>query len=168
VRRVAQAGHAIGNHTWDHPSVLLISGNERRAQIRACAQALAPYGQRIFRPPYGHQNFASRFDSLYLGYQVVTWNVHAYDWLDHEAGWMADRLIHNIRPGSIVLLHDTLWQPREKRAEDRRPLLAAVDILLGQLAEQMSFVTVPELLRRGRPQLRNWNRKDGLFETIAG
>jgi peptidoglycan/xylan/chitin deacetylase (PgdA/CDA1 family) len=41
VRQVAQAGHAVGNHSWDHPSFPLISGRERRAQIRACAEAIA-------------------------------------------------------------------------------------------------------------------------------
>jgi peptidoglycan-N-acetylglucosamine deacetylase len=62
VRRVAQAGHAIGNHSWDHPSFPLISGRERRAQIRACAQALVPYGSRLFRPPYTEQNLGSRIE----------------------------------------------------------------------------------------------------------
>jgi peptidoglycan/xylan/chitin deacetylase (PgdA/CDA1 family) len=93
VRQVAQTGHAIGNHFWDHPSFPLITGRERRAQLRACAKAIAPYGQRVFRPPYGHQSVASRLDALWLGYQVVTWNVLAYDWLDHDADWMANRLV---------------------------------------------------------------------------
>src|SRR3990172_5069992 len=43
VRRAAQAEHAIGNHSWDHPSFPLITGRERRAQMRACAQAITPY-----------------------------------------------------------------------------------------------------------------------------
>src|SRR5262249_4930611 len=30
VRQVAQAGHAIGNHSWDHPSFLSIRSPERR------------------------------------------------------------------------------------------------------------------------------------------
>ena len=93
VQRVAQAGHAIGNHSWDHPSFPLISGRERRAQLRACEKAIAPYGQRLFRPPYGHQSAASRLDALWLSYRVVTWNLHAYDWLDHDANWMACGLV---------------------------------------------------------------------------
>jgi len=51
VRRVADAGHAIGNHSWDHPSFPQITGRERREQIRPCERAIAPYGERIFRPP---------------------------------------------------------------------------------------------------------------------
>ena len=59
-RRIAEAGHAIGNHTWDHPSFPLISGRERQRQLKACADAIAPYGLRLFRPPYGEQNLRSR------------------------------------------------------------------------------------------------------------
>lgn len=162
VRQVAQAGHAIGNHTWNHPSVLLINGRERRTQIRAGAQAIAPYGQRLFRPPYGHQDLFSRLDIWRLRHEVVTWSLHAYDWLDRDEVWMADWLGERLKPGDIVLLHDTLWQPTIKQAADRRPMLEAVDLLLERLQHQFHFVTVPDLLLCGVPQRNNWYRRDGL------
>ena len=73
IRRMAQSGHAIGHHSWDHPAFPLITGRERRAQMRACAKAIAPYGQRIFRPPFGAQDVASRLSVFWLGYRVITW-----------------------------------------------------------------------------------------------
>jgi peptidoglycan-N-acetylglucosamine deacetylase len=51
VRRVAQAGHTIGNHPWDHSSVPFISRHARLEQIEACEQAISPRGQRLFPPP---------------------------------------------------------------------------------------------------------------------
>jgi len=64
VREAALQGHAIANHTTDHPSLPLVSQRERWRQIRSCSQALAPYEQKLFRPPYGQQtqnlDFASR------------------------------------------------------------------------------------------------------------
>jgi peptidoglycan/xylan/chitin deacetylase (PgdA/CDA1 family) len=162
VRDVAQAGHAIGNHSWDHPSFPLITGRERRAQMRACAQAIAPYGQRLFRPPYGHQSVASRIDALWLRHRVVTWNLVAYDWLDRGAGWMIEQVTSHVRPGSIILFHDTLWRPGVKQAADRGPALQAIDAILEQLGDRFHFVTVPELLQHGRPQLANWYRKPDL------
>lgn len=156
VRRAAQSGHAIGNHGWDHPSFPLISGRERRAQLRACAKATAPHGQQLFRPPYGHQSIASRLDALWLGYEVVTWNVAAVDWLDHDAEWMTNRLISIIKPGSVILFHDVLYHTIEARYADREPMLEAVDMLLEELGDSFHFITVPELLRHGRPQRRNW------------
>ncbi len=156
VRRAAQAGHSIGNHTWDHVAVPLITGRERRAQMRACAQAIAPYGQRLFRPPYGYQSVASRLDALWLGYQVVTWNVVAYDWLDHDAQWMADHLASKIKPGSMILFHDVLYRTIEGQYASREPILEAVDMLLERFGDRFRFITVPELLQHGRPQLKNW------------
>ncbi len=162
VRQVAQAGHAIGNHTWDHPSLPLISRRERWRQIRACARAIAPYGQRLLRPPYGHESMASRLDALWLGYRAVTWNVLAYDWLDHDARWMADHLMKRIKPGSIVLLHDALYHTLEPEYTDREPMLETVDRLLTQLGPRFRFVTVPELLRHGHPHRRIYHGKPDL------
>jgi peptidoglycan/xylan/chitin deacetylase (PgdA/CDA1 family) len=157
IRQMAQAGHAIGNHTWDHPSIPLISGPERRRQIRRCAQAIAPYGARLFRPPYGHQDLAARLDALWLGYQVVTWNLTAQDWLERDAVSLARRLVEGIRPGSIVLLHDGLYPPLVGNVEDRRPMLAAVEAILTEL-RSYRFVTVPALMAIGRPRYTDWRR----------
>jgi peptidoglycan/xylan/chitin deacetylase (PgdA/CDA1 family) len=159
VEQVAREGHAIGNHSWSHPSFPLIDARERRAQIRACAEAIAPYGQRLFRPPYGHQSVASRLDALLLGYQVITYRTAAIDWLDHDAQWMADRVIGKARPGSIVIWHDTLHDSFEPEHANRKPAFDAVEMVLQQFSGQYRFVTVPELLRYGRPQRRNWYRR---------
>ena len=155
VQRIARAGHAIGSHGWDHSSFPLVSRPERLAQIRAWERATAPYGQRLFRPPYGHQSVASRLDLLLLGYRVVTWSLHAYDWLDHDAEWMADRIVTRAKPGSIILFHDVLYHVPEERYADREPMLEAVDILLERLW-QFDFVTLPQLFRHGRSLRRNW------------
>jgi peptidoglycan-N-acetylglucosamine deacetylase len=167
VRRVAQAGHAIGNHSWDHASFPFISRRERQEQIQACQQAIAPYGQRLFRPPYGEQSVASRLDPLWLGYKVIGWNVEVGDWWDDDADRMADLLVRRLRPGSIVLLHDALraHSGADRRPMfthipyvDREPMLKALTLFLEQTGDRFRFVTVPELLRHGRPQRQNWYR----------
>ncbi len=159
VEKVAGGGHAIGNHSWDHPSFPRITSQERRAQIRACAKAIAPYGQQLLRPPYGDQNLWSRLDALWLGYQVIMYSVAAVDWLDHDEEWMKSRIMSRIRNGSIILLHDSLFRYGEDRYADRAPMLRAVDLLLGELSGRFSFVTVPELLREGRPLRKKWHKK---------
>jgi len=151
VQRVARAGHAIGNHSWNHPEFPSITGRERRAQIRRCAKAIAPHGQRLFRPPYGYQNIASCIDLLWLGYQVIYWNTVADDWCTDDAEWMAARLVNQVRPGSIVLLHDNICSASKSPYFDRGPLLKAVDMFLERLQGSFHFITIPELLRTGRP-----------------
>lgn len=156
---VARGGHAIGNHSWDHPSFPLISRRERHRQIRACTDALAPHGLRLFRPPFGHQNLSTRFDAFLLGYQVVTWDVVAIDWLDHDARWMSDRVEQQVKPGSIILFHDKLFTTIDGRYESREPTLEAVNTILEHLGGRFRFVTVPELLRHGRPKRVNWQQQ---------
>jgi len=110
---------------------LALSRRERRQQIARCAEVLAPYAQRMFRPPWGHQTLATRFELFLQGYKVVAWNLHAYDWLEQDSKWMAERLANRIQPGSIVLLHDAQCT---KRHLSREPTLEAVDMLLNQSA----------------------------------
>jgi peptidoglycan/xylan/chitin deacetylase (PgdA/CDA1 family) len=44
VKAVADAGHVIGNHSWDHPSFPSLTRSERLSQVLRCAAALNPYG----------------------------------------------------------------------------------------------------------------------------
>lgn len=152
VKRVAQAGHVIGNHSWDHPSFPLITSRQRRSQMRACAKSIAPYGQKLFRSPYGHLSLISRFDTLLLGYQPIAWNLSARDWLNHDAKWMVNRIVDQIQPGSIILFHDALNDFLEQRYADRLPTLQAVNLILEQLDNDYRFVTIPELFMHGHPQ----------------
>ena len=156
VRRVAESGHVIGNHTWDHPSFPRISSAERRRQLRQCAQATEPYGQRLFRPPYGHQSMASHWDAVRLGYRVITWNMVAQDWVEHEPEWMTEQLAKELKPGKIILLHDALYTVTEESCANRETVIEAVRLLLERFSGRYRFVTIPELLRAGRPPLSDW------------
>jgi peptidoglycan/xylan/chitin deacetylase (PgdA/CDA1 family) len=151
VGRAAAAGHAVANHSWDHPSFARLAGGERRAQIRRCGEALAPHGTRLFRPPYGEQTLASLLDARRCGYRVVCWDVVAEDWRDDPAELLVERVMRRLARGSIVVLHDGLYTATAERYRDRGPMLEALSILLSRLAPCFRLVTVPELLRLGRP-----------------
>ena len=159
VKRMAEEGHAIGNHSWDHPSFPLISGGERRTQMHKCSNEIGQYSQKLFRPPYGHQSVMSRIDAFMLGYKVVTWNIVAHDWLDHSADWMAKYIIERIKPGSVIVFHDALHDVLEDGYADRSEMLHAVELILETLRNRFRFVTIPELFRYGRPQYSNWYDK---------
>ena len=151
VARAASAGHAVANHSWDHPSFRRLRGGQRRAQIRRCGEALAPHGACLFRPPYGEQSLASLLDARRCGHQVVCWDVVAEDWRDDPAERLVERVMRRLRRGSIVVFHDTLYTTAEERFRDRGPMRQALEILLSRLSQHHRFVTVPELLRLGRP-----------------
>lgn len=158
VKEVVQHGHAVGNHSWDHSSFPLLDGSQRRQQIRRCASVLVNGGQRLFRPPFGHQSMASRIDAWFMGYDVIAWNILADDWLDHGSEEIFDKLSKRIKPGSIILLHDSLFTAESEAHLGRAPTLEAVDRLLEECADY-EFVTISELMNRGRPVRQLWERQ---------
>lgn len=168
VRKIGEAGHAIGGHSWDHSSFRRLTGRQRRRQMRACDQALAPYGQPLFRPPYGEQSVAARVDAFWMGYEVVGWTANSGDWFETDASLMASHLVKCVQPGSIILLHDALFDDgkpsfgpkldREAHA-DRESMLSALETMLERLCGTYRFVTVPELLRHGLPYRPFWFKK---------
>jgi peptidoglycan-N-acetylglucosamine deacetylase len=158
VQQVAQAGHVLGNHSWDHPFFPSLARQERQKQIRACEQALAPYGHRLFRPPYGAENLASHLDAVSLRYQVANWSLDAEDWIEHDPAWMANVLTRGIQPGSIVLLHDAICGSQQPVSQyNREPMLAALTLFLEGLGGRFGFVTIPELVCHGYPQCCSWD-----------
>jgi peptidoglycan-N-acetylglucosamine deacetylase len=165
VRRMADDGHALGSHSWDHSAFSLLSGARRRRQLRACEQILGQFGRRLFRPPYGEQTLASRLDAWRLGFDVVGWSVTSEDWYEPNATVIAEVLLKRIGPGDIVLLHDTIYDkgapqngPRPDRTSwiDRRAMLEALQAVFAEIGSRFRFVTVPELVQGGSPCYSYW------------
>lgn len=162
IERMAGAGHALGNHTWDHPSLPSLKGRYRRRQLAWTEETLGRNSSGLFRPPYGEQSPGSRIDALRLGLRPVCWDVIAEDWRDDPPEVMLQRIYRKLRRGSIVLFHDTLYTTVEERYRDRGPTLATVERLLQDLGDRYRFVTVPELLKLGRPVRWHWYQRSRL------
>jgi peptidoglycan/xylan/chitin deacetylase (PgdA/CDA1 family) len=161
LKRIAAKGHAIGNHTWSHKSVACLPASERRHQITACARALAPYGQRFFRPPWGEQTVASRLDALLLRHEVIGWSVDAGDWWNPDSQDMATELIAKTKPGSIILMHDKIRSEPAAKGEtpvqfSRHAMLKSLEIFLERLNGQTRFVTIEDMFLHGKAVRREW------------
>lgn len=155
VARIAAEGHAVGNHSWDHPALPRLPAAAVTDQLRRTRDALGDPRPRLMRPPYGDQSLASYLAARRLGYRVIAWSVVGADWLDDDGQAIAARVLAGLRPGAIVLLHDSLCSYATESHRDRGPMLAAVAEVLAARPE-WRFVTVPELLARGRPRRRYW------------
>jgi peptidoglycan/xylan/chitin deacetylase (PgdA/CDA1 family) len=162
IERMAAAGHALGNHTWEHLSLPSLKRRYRLRQLAWTEEVLGPHSSGLFRPPYGEQSPGSRIDALRLGLRPVCWDVIAEDWRDDPPEVMLQRIYRKLRRGSIVLFHDTLYTTVEERYRDRGPTLAAVERLLQDLGDRYRFVTVPELLKLGRPVRWHWYQRSRL------
>jgi peptidoglycan/xylan/chitin deacetylase (PgdA/CDA1 family) len=155
VARVAAGGHEIGNHGWDHPSLPSLPSAAVAEQIERTRAVLAPHGQALMRPPYGHQDLRTHRIARRLGYRPVFWSVTGEDWRGHDAATIAEHVLDRAAPGAIVLLHDSLFAWEEAAFRDRTACFAAVETLLERLPGYR-FVTVSELLRRGAARQRYW------------
>jgi peptidoglycan/xylan/chitin deacetylase (PgdA/CDA1 family) len=140
LRRIAEAGHEIGNHTWDHAQLTRRDGaaidNEVGRTARAI-RAITGTRPRLVRPPYGAVTPRVAGELARLGDPVVLWDVDPLDWKYRDSGRVARSVLSQVRPGSIVLLHDI-----------HATTVAAVPRILHVLAARgYTFVTVSELYR---------------------
>jgi len=158
VGEVAARGHVVANHTYSHPSLSTLGRRGKLAEVERCEAALGTHASRLFRPPYGHLDARGAATLRRRGYGVVTWSAHCQDWDPVDAGTLAERLRRGIRPGAVVLLHEALYTVVDPAANDRGPLLEALDTVLGELAGEIEFLTVPELLTLGPARRRLWER----------
>jgi peptidoglycan-N-acetylglucosamine deacetylase len=164
VGRIVAGGHALGNHTHHHVQMTLVPRHERLAELRACEAALGPHSHRLFRPPHGALNAGTLVDAAWLGYDVIAWTVDVGDWWCDDPELMATALARRVGPGRVILFHDVLWtagarpEPELPRPPhvDRQAMLVALDAFLAATSGRLRFVTVPELLRAGRPVRRRW------------
>lgn len=138
VKREVAAGHEIGNHSWSHANLTVMSDNAIRSELSRTQKAVekaAGVSPTLFRPPYRFTNrrVAAVAKSFHL--PQIFWQVDSEDWKDRNAGVVARRVLADTRPGAVVLMHDI--HPTSINAVPK--------ILSGLASRGFRFVTVSEL-----------------------
>lgn len=135
---LVQAGHAMGNHSDTHPVLNGGDGRQLTRTNRALTGAGAPQ-PCLFRAPYGENPPAVVDLARDLGMVTVHWNTDPGDWRNASSDQMVATTLAQVRPGSIIVLHDGASGTSMPRALPR---------IIDSLAERgYRFLTVPELLR---------------------
>lgn len=146
-RAVAQAGHAIGNHTFTHPNLFFASGSRLVRELDDCEKALADaVGEhsQLFRPPFGLRRPGTLRAVAGRGLTTVMWSVTSFDWRLPTAEAIEQRVAGQIRGGDVILLHDG---GHRHMGVDRAPTVAATERLIARYsAEGYGFVTVPQMM----------------------
>jgi peptidoglycan/xylan/chitin deacetylase (PgdA/CDA1 family)/GT2 family glycosyltransferase len=147
-RRIAAAGNAIGNHSYDHrKSLCLQRGKTVARNVEAAHQAIyecTGLEPTLFRPPHGYRTPWLMRTVRNLGYTVVTWDNMTSDWKAEKSGDEIIRaILRRAKPGGVIVLHDG----RDTRLNyDRSHMLQALPFVIETLTEKgFDFVTVPEL-----------------------
>lgn len=155
IRRIVREGNVLGNHTWDHAHLVVLTPAQVRAELERTDDALfhiAGVRTRLMRPPFGARDFAVMDQARRLGYAVVMWSVPLpKDWEQPGDATIAQRVIDNVGDGGIIVLHDgnrgLVCDSRPRSPCDRGQDVAATRRIIETLrGAGYRFVTVPQLL----------------------
>lgn len=134
-KEVQEAGHELGNHSWNHPDLTKMSDERVFNEIKNTSNVIEQAtGQpaTVFRPPYGAQNDTVRNQTEL---PIILWDVDTLDWKHRNAENTLSIIKNNTRSGSIILMHDI----HQSTAD-------ALDRILSHLtSEGYTFVSVSEI-----------------------
>lgn len=111
-REILNGSHTVGNHTYSHPRGLITPNKSYFEDVRKAAGWIR---SDLFRPPHGSLRF-SQLRTLARDYRIIMWDVLSRDYDPKQnARTILGRLIHNTRPGSIVVFHDSLQAEKKMK-----------------------------------------------------
>jgi polysaccharide deacetylase family sporulation protein PdaB len=158
VKKIAQAGHDIGNHGNTHAHGAQLNLAQNKAEITGCHEkikAVTGIEANLFRPPYGEYNNTVIQAAEELDYFVIQWDVDSLDWKNRGVQATIDRVLNhkNLQNGSIILFHND--------AKDTPQALSA--ILKGLKEKGYEIVPVSQLIHKenfhmdhtGRQRVKN-------------
>ncbi len=151
---VAQAGHAIGNHSYSHPNLIFSSEAKLRQELEDTNQAIQDAtGERpfLFRPPFGGRRPGTFKVVEELKMFPVMWRVTCFDWSARSPEDILKHARRQIAGGEVVLLHDG---GHLHMGEDRSRTVAATDELIQEYKDKgFIFTTVTEMMQL-RPDIK--------------
>jgi cellulose synthase/poly-beta-1,6-N-acetylglucosamine synthase-like glycosyltransferase/peptidoglycan/xylan/chitin deacetylase (PgdA/CDA1 family)/spore germination protein YaaH len=151
LRRIYEAGHDIGNHTFTHVNVGEASANHLRLELNATQRLLeATIGvqTKLFRPPYARDLEPQTIDAAdvlklaaSMGYLTIGMSIDPKDWARPFPEQIVESTLEGARKGkgNVVLLHDA--------GGVRTATILALPPMIDRLrADGFRFVTIHELL----------------------
>ncbi len=109
VKKIHEAGHEIGNHSFSHPHVNKLGQQENENEILKCSKlikALTGEETKLYRAPYGEYNDTVIKTARNVGHEAIQWSVDTLDYEGLDGSQMWDRLNNKLANGSIILMHN--------------------------------------------------------------
>ena len=153
LKALAESGRVeIGTHSNTHPHLPKLSRNQIELELKSSVDIIQNItGKKIdlFRPPFGDYNDTLLEEAEKLGLYTIQWDVDSLDWKDLSARKMAERVLNNVKNGSIVLMHND-----GKNTVEALPL-----IIEGLKNKGYSFTTIGELIYRDNFEIDHTGRQ---------
>ncbi|ASN05688.1 polysaccharide deacetylase family protein [Virgibacillus necropolis] len=110
VQMIAEQGHVIGNHAYNHPDMARLSEQEIMEQIKNTndtLQAITGEKPTLLAPPSG--SYTDQVVKVAASYNMETilWSVDTIDWKNPSVSVMMNRVTPKLHPGATILMHPT-------------------------------------------------------------
>lgn len=144
VAEIVDAGHDVGNHSYSHPRMYFVPQAVVRQEIERTDELLRAAGYSgpiTFRPPGCKRLLTTPLYLASTDRTTVTWDLEpdSMPGIADDAEALADYVVENVHPGSIVLMH-VMYDGREPSRE------ALPEIIERLQVDGYRFVTVSELI----------------------
>lgn len=110
VKMIADKGHLIGNHAYNHPDMARLNYDEIEKQIietNEILQAIIDESPSYFTPPSGSFNDLVVEAAAKEGMETILWTTDTIDWKKPSVSVMINRVTSKVHPGAIILMHPT-------------------------------------------------------------
>lgn len=109
VKKISDDGFEIGTHSNTHPDMTKLSRENAKLELTSSIKLIEDItGKKVelFRPPYGAYNNMLIEVSEECGVIPIQWDVDSLDWKGISAENITNRIINNVKNGSIILCHN--------------------------------------------------------------
>ncbi|MEG4167382.1 polysaccharide deacetylase family protein [Microcoleus sp. S13_C3] len=145
VKMIVARGDELANHSYSHKDMMFKPRQVLLSEIEKTDQLLQEVGVKqdsiSFRPPWGRRFIVLSYLLSQMHKKLIMWDVDSHDYEKTlTAEDIANRVIKNVRSGSIVVMHDG--------GGDRSKTVAATEMIVKDLQSKgYEFKTVSELLK---------------------
>ena len=112
LKRTDSEGHLIGTHSYSHSNWFdfYTPGHLKREILQSLSAVTEITGKKplLFRPPYGVINPTLSRALRRTGLHVIGFSNRAWDTSSRNNETIVSRIMRNLNPGDIILLHDTV------------------------------------------------------------
>lgn len=142
VKALHDAGNEVMSHSDDHAHFASLSADEIKKNINTSndkIEAVTGVRPTLFRCPYGEYNDTVIKTVNEMGLKAIQWDVDSLDWKGLSADEIKDRVLKNVKSGSIVLFHNAAENTPE----------ALPSIIEALIADGYTIVPISQILLDG-------------------
>lgn len=149
---IHEHGIEIGNHSENHYNMSGLSKDAQEREIESVNEkikAVTGFQPQLFRAPFGDYNNSLLTELDKKGMYCIQWDVDSLDWKGLTATELKERVLPNVKGGSIVLFHNNSDHIVE----------ALPDIIEGILSKGLKLVSVGELIYKDNYTIDNTGKQ---------